>query len=456
MKESKKRSKKSKDEIDVNEETVQHKKKKSQKDENAVREENPSGANNVKSDEKIEKEDEETVKQDKRMQVDETTGSNKKKRKKHKKDKKRIVEEISENEDTSSEAKKTTSKEKNTRNEGVEDEEDEGGNINVESTKEGVTKRKSKSESSSSSLKEKRAQRKAERQRLMELVPLTDDQGISYTKQQIRRMRKRVARGLPPLETEEEIRERQKAEALLRKEEEAELHGMIYQKDGTVKPEDDDNNEDEEDLDEERNEGGNNTDEDDEKEELLDDNGGSPTTNTGNDDSSPKRSPEHSPRKKTRRNKPVPPDYVCQACKNKETPPLHWIYDCPQKVTMPGCNHKSNKNHVNEPSDHKVFVSGLPFDAKSKDVRQLFSSCGEIRNVKLMTFEDTKRCKGNAFITFENKDAAVAALKLSGTPLDNVSGEEEGKKRKTLTLKVSKLLNRTLTKKNAKNSPLKK
>eukprot|EP00977_Amphora_coffeiformis_P007673 scaffold1690_cov182-Amphora_coffeaeformis.AAC.30 len=453
MKEHKKRSKKSKDEVHADEESRQkeetgkhHKKKKAKKDK-SVQEENPSHAKNVKADEKQENEDREIPEEDSRMHT-EGKGSDSKKKKKHKKDKKRKLDETTEK-DASSEAEKSMPEKKDT---DTEEPMEEGDDDSAGSAKEGRQKKKSKTESSSS--KEKRAQRKAERQRLMDRVPLTDEQGISYTKQQIRRMRKRVARGLPPLETEEEVRERQKAEALLRKQEEAELQGMIYQKDGTVKPEDGDDEEDDEESDEERDEGGNLMDEDDEEEESRKDNEQSQPINTDNDNS-PKTAPKPSPQKKTRRNKPVPADYVCQACKNKESPPLHWIYDCPLKVTVPGCNHKSSKNHVNEPSDHKVFVSGLPFDAKSKDVRGLFASCGTIRNVKLMTFEDTKRCKGNAFITFENKEAAVAALKLSGSPLDN-SGEEEGKKRKTLTLKVSKLLNRTLTKKKGKNSPLKK
>ena len=176
------------------------------------------------------------------------------------------------------------------------------------------------------------------------------------------------------------------------------------------------------------------------------------------DDTSTKPYEEASPHKKARRNKPVPSDYVCQACKNKETPPLHWIYDCPSKVTMRGINHKKNNKHVHDPSTLKVFVSGLPFDAKNKDVQQLFAACGKMKKCKLLTFPDTDRCKGQAYLTFETAEAAVEALKLNGSPIggDDDGKEGDSKKRKGLTLKVSTVLNRAVTKKKGGKSSNKK
>jgi hypothetical protein len=290
--------------------------------------------------------------------------------------------------------------------------------------------------SKSASSKEKREQRRAKRECLMEKIPQTDEHGISYSKQQLRRMRKRVARGLPPLETEAEIRERQQQEAQLRREEEAELGGLSDAED------DDDKEADENDDEDVADEGGDHT-----EENAIDEKKDEPS-----EQNVPKESPS---RKKARRNKPVPADYVCQACQNKNASHLHWIYDCPMKKTMPGINHKSTKNHVHEPSNLKVFVSGLPFEAKTKDVRELFAACGNMKNCKLLTFPDTGRCKGQAFLTFDSEKAAKKAIELSGIPVDNsISAEEgdtEGKNRKqTLTLKVTKQLNRSQTKKTSK------
>ena len=313
---------------------------------------------------------------------------------------------------------------------------------------------KAKDPQMETSSKLKRQKRKEERKRLMELVPLKDEHSISYTKQQLRRMRKRVARGLAPVETEEEKRDRLREDSLLRKQEEAELQGMVYQKDGTTKHEDDSDVEEEEEKD--RGEKGSDShEEQDTKYQPKERQEQQQSTGTGRrDDTTEMTESETSPSKKTRRSKPVPNDYICQACKNKETPPLHWIYDCPLKVTMRGINHKKSRKHVHDPSSLKVFVSGLPFDAKVKDVRQLFAHCGNVKKCKLLTFSDTERCKGQAYLTFETSEAAVEALKLNGSP---IGGDEEGKdgggnKRRNLTLKVSKMLSRAVTKKKGGNA----
>ena len=370
---------------------------------------------------------------------EEVDKAEKKKKKKHKKNKKRKHEETVQEETP----------------------EEEGETVKGEEPK--ATKQQQQGESEMSS-KDKRQKRKEERKLLMELVPLKDEHGISYTKQQLRRMRKRVARGLAPLETEEEKRERLRQDSLLRKQEEAELQGMIYQKDGTTKNEDDSDDDDDE---EEEDKGSNDGEDRDDGHGLDEEGHGEQQTTTKHtktkrndtkDDNPEKLEPEASPRKKARRNKPVPSDYICQACKNEETPPLHWIYDCPLKKTMPGINHKKSNNHVHDPSNLKVFVSGLPFDVKVKDVRQLFSACGNVKRCKLLTFPDTERCKGQAYLTFETSEAALEALKLNGSSIGGDNEEEPGggKKRKGLTLKVSKMLSRAVTKKKGGKASYKK
>lgn len=348
--------------------------------------------------------------------------SKKKKEKKRKKDESSTVEE----EDTVSETKESK-KEKDDADEEDDDVQSKSSAAESKSEKDDGTKT-----SKSTLSKEKREQRRVKREHLMEQIPQTDEHGISYSKQQLRRMRKRVARGLPPLETEAEVRERQQQEAQLRKEEEAELGGLSDAED------DDEKEAAENDEENVAAEGGDHTEENDTEEKK--------------DEHSEHDLPKESPsRKKARRNKPVPADYVCQACQNKNASPLHWIYDCPLKKTMPGINHKSTKNHVHEPSSLKVFVSGLPFEAKTKDVRELFAACGNMKNCKLLTFPDTGRCKGQAFLTFDSEEAAKKAIELSGIPVNNSISTEEGdtggKNRKTLTLKVTKQLNRSQTKK---------
>jgi hypothetical protein len=253
-------------------------------------------------------------------------------------------------------------------------------------------------------------------------------------------MAKRVSRGLDPIETSKEKHERLKNEAELRRQEEAELTGMVYRK-----PQGDEDN-------------------DSGSERVVDDNDEeSKQENTVEDDEAPsltkKASQPVKNTKKTKRNKPVPSDYVCFACKN-ESKPLHWIYDCPKKVTMKGTNQVAKKLRGNNPADdNKVFVSGLPFSMKRGDVTKLFLACGKIAHTKIVLFPDTGRCKGQAYVTFESKEGAAKALELSGSVIDNDDGASKDKspkspttnKRKELKLKVTKALNRIATKSSKNN-----
>jgi len=118
-----------------------------------------------------------------------------------------------------------------------------------------------------------------------------------------------------------------------------------------------------------------------------------------------------------------------------------------------------------------VFIAGLPFDVKEKDVVMYFEKemeCGKLTNCKLNQFEDTKRCKGSGFLTFEDDNSAQKALKLNGTmvswDLNNKSDDDNNdkkkkkkkgvdeSKKKELRLVVKKLLNRAVTKKTNKTS----
>lgn len=301
----------------------------------------------------------------------------------------------------------------------------------------------------------RRKKRRLEREALLDKVPRTDEHGVAYTKQQIRRMRKRIARGLDPIETPVEKHARLVQDAQLRKEEEAELAGMLIQKSDGPQQEGSDDEEDEDDREHDNS-------------NLEDDEEGVEPDNDNEETFSYEKTPkdaaetlaEQPPRKKKKRSKPVPTDYVCSACNNAVGPP-HWIYDCSNKKTVPGTNQVSRKQRgLHNPSDTKLFVSGLPFDATVKDVLAIFQSKGDVavQHCKLIKFEDTGRCKGQAFLTFDTADAAKRALRLNGTVIDNPAPPQLDPKRtkdavvvkehnrKDLKLKVTKVLNRFLTK----------
>jgi RNA recognition motif-containing protein len=51
--------------------------------------------------------------------------------------------------------------------------------------------------------------------------------------------------------------------------------------------------------------------------------------------------------------------------------------------------------------DRKLFVGGLPQDAKEADLREHFSSFGEIEGVNVKTDPHTGRSRGFAFVVFK-------------------------------------------------------
>ncbi|KAL3811469.1 hypothetical protein ACHAXA_010721 [Cyclostephanos tholiformis] len=346
----------------------------------------------------------------------------------------------------------------------------------------------------------RRAAKLENERQLLSKIPTHDDDGIPYGKMQLRRMKRRVRHGLPPIPTEEEereIRERERREKL---EEEA----LFYVAPSTTRGVEDDDEEDDDDEggasedgggvqltssegdDDAYDEEGDDVDVEEEEEEEeggRDDDEADDDAMDAKDGNAISHPPPHPTAKKARRNKPVPPDYVCQACQNKSSSDgsAHWIYDCPLKMTKRGCNAIAKKlRGLHDPPSRKVFVSGLPFDCDEGMVKRFFdgglsssssspsstspSSFGDgVVHVKLLKFEDSKRCKGQAFLTFDTDEGADMAIsKMNGSiwmevpePGTSTRGGKKSKKKgengaahgpkRELRLKVTRALNRFVT-----------
>jgi RNA recognition motif-containing protein len=109
----------------------------------------------------------------------------------------------------------------------------------------------------------------------------------------------------------------------------------------------------------------------------------------------------------------------------------------PPTVPNPDKPKRKSKNAgINQPSDRKVFVSGLSFEASKTTVLEAFSAYGAISGLHLVTFPDSGRCNGQAFVDFE--DAAAARKAMEG-----MDGEELGGRR----LKVGPVKSRAVTQK---------
>jgi RNA recognition motif-containing protein len=58
----------------------------------------------------------------------------------------------------------------------------------------------------------------------------------------------------------------------------------------------------------------------------------------------------------------------------------------------------------------KLYVGNLPFNATEEEVKEFFSSAGEVTSVKIITDRDTGRSRGFCFVEMQNADAALADL----------------------------------------------
>jgi RNA recognition motif-containing protein len=62
----------------------------------------------------------------------------------------------------------------------------------------------------------------------------------------------------------------------------------------------------------------------------------------------------------------------------------------------------------------KLYVGNLPFDTDEEQVRELFSTYGEVRSVDMINDRDTGRFRGFCFVAMDNSEADAAAAALNG------------------------------------------
>ncbi|HET8701599.1 MAG TPA: RNA-binding protein [Nitrococcus sp.] len=68
-------------------------------------------------------------------------------------------------------------------------------------------------------------------------------------------------------------------------------------------------------------------------------------------------------------------------------------------------------------AQNKLYVGNFPYDIDESQLRQLFSSYGDIEDLAVIMDRATGRPKGFAFITFATQQAAEKALELNGKDL---------------------------------------
>lgn len=72
---------------------------------------------------------------------------------------------------------------------------------------------------------------------------------------------------------------------------------------------------------------------------------------------------------------------------------------------------KESADQPTHPPSKRVFVGNLDFDTTVEDLDRHFGICGSIVHTHMATFEDSGKCKGFAWIEFEQLESAEAAMR---------------------------------------------
>lgn len=114
---------------------------------------------------------------------------------------------------------------------------------------------------------------------------------------------------------------------------------------------------------------------------------------------------------------------------------------------------KEESRNDGKPPSKRIFLGNLSYDVTEESLKEHFEKCGAIESVKVATFEDSGKCKGYAWIVFEELEAAQSAVrgfvmieeedsdasdseKDEGSEGENVSKPKKTKKRKWWVNKI--------------------
>jgi RNA recognition motif-containing protein len=101
----------------------------------------------------------------------------------------------------------------------------------------------------------------------------------------------------------------------------------------------------------------------------------------------------------------------------------------PEPALVTGEGKPANKDKMNnqKPPSKRIFVGNLGFDITKDDLSIHFGQCGSVSDVHMATFEDTGKCKGFAWVTFDSVEAGTAAVRgwILKSSADDSSDEEE-------------------------------
>ncbi|KAH8428950.1 putative RNA binding protein Rnp24 [Aspergillus melleus] len=95
----------------------------------------------------------------------------------------------------------------------------------------------------------------------------------------------------------------------------------------------------------------------------------------------------------------------------------------PEKSQQEG-QQSGTKTASGHPPSKRIFVGNLSFDTTKEDIEEHFGQCGTVAHVHVATFQDSGKCKGYAWVQFDELAAAEAAVR--GFMMVNEDDEDEG------------------------------
>ncbi|CAI5737182.1 unnamed protein product [Peronospora destructor] len=72
------------------------------------------------------------------------------------------------------------------------------------------------------------------------------------------------------------------------------------------------------------------------------------------------------------------------------------------------------KEEIDRKTEATVYVEGIPYRANESDLVTHFSSCGNVREVRLPRYQDSGKPRGYAHVVFDDEAALKKALQLDG------------------------------------------
>jgi RNA recognition motif-containing protein len=86
---------------------------------------------------------------------------------------------------------------------------------------------------------------------------------------------------------------------------------------------------------------------------------------------------------------------------------------------------KEESRNDGKPPSKRVFVGNLPFDATEAIIQSHYEKCGSIGTLKLATFEDSGKCKGYGWVTFDVLEGAQNCVRGFVLVEEDMSDESE-------------------------------